>query len=318
MNTVDSARADLRCSVLLLFVTSTEMETLEEAAVERGLTFEKRSVRGPHSEKVEFFSLGMLGCYTVNAVRTKEGPLSYGGSASRAIYYRTITGASEIIQIGMAFGVNPQSQKIGDILVSTSLIPYDKRVVKDARESIEVPPPEGEIALQVALGATTSDLVNAASSKSEVSASDVRSCDNYVVDYSKAKRHPAKASLVNLFRNEATRTADFGRTAFGGMLSGGARISSRRFLGELVKGVPQAEDGVIGGEMEGVGLLSLSPPKEPMWIVVKGISDFADGVGGKVFEENRVRACKNAAHFVLSALINARRSGTGGNAHGFA
>ncbi|HSW46739.1 MAG TPA: hypothetical protein VLM89_14345 [Phycisphaerae bacterium] len=98
------------------------------------------------------------------------------------------------------------------------------------------------------------------------------------------------------------------------MLSGGARIFSRRFLVELVKGVPWAEDGIIGGDMEAVGLLSAAPADEPVWIVVKAISDFADEQRGGVhqneakkqqYQADRSNACLDSARFVLRALANA-------------
>ena len=49
--------------------------------------------------------------------------------------------------------------------------------------------------------------------------------------------------------------------------------------------------------MEGVGLLSVSPRKQPMWIVVKGICDFADENRDAEIAENRPLACQNAISF---------------------
>ena len=60
--------------------------------------------------------------------------------------------------------------------------------------------------------------------------------------------------------------------------------------------------------MEGVGLLSVSPANEPAWIVVKGISDFADENRDVVIEQYRPIACRNAADFVLRALLNAHHA----------
>ena len=64
---------------------------------------------------------------------------------------------------------------------------------------------------------------------------------------------------------------------------------------------------IIGGEMEGVGLLAASSSADdPIWCVVKGISDFADENRDANITESRSRACHNAANFVLSALQNER------------
>jgi nucleoside phosphorylase len=91
-------------------------------------------------------------------------------------------------------------------------------------------------------------------------------------------------------------------------LSGGSRVFSQPYLRDLliaVVGGP-GTGGYIGGEMEGVGLLSACEKANPVWVVVKGISDFADDDRHREIAVVRAQACRNAAHFVLCAL---RRSG---------
>jgi len=318
-----SLHDDLRCDILILFATSSEREKLEEAAKELRIAFDKRYTVGPHQEKVEYFSLGNVGNNRVNAFKTEMGPFGYGGSASRAIYYRTITGATAIIQVGMAFGIDPSGQRLGDVLVSTSLIPYDLREVRAvAMPRIEYPIgeleedypscPETEAAdagasPQEAMSTTeTGDQVNTHCDKEAQKHKGIDCSDEYIVDYSRAERHEAKQFLVKMFENAKESMTDEKRgyqVFFGGMLSGGARVFSRKFVKELVNGVPQAEDGVIGGEMEGVGLLSVSQKKYPLWCIVKGISDFGDENRDQVIKEWCPIACKNSALFVLSALM---------------
>jgi adenosylhomocysteine nucleosidase len=46
---------------------------------------------------------------------------------------------------------------------------------------------------------------------------------------------------------------------------------------------------------------------DPIWCVVKGISDFADESRDAEIERYRPFACQNAAEFVLSALENDAR-----------
>jgi nucleoside phosphorylase len=79
-----------------------------------------------------------------------------------------------------------------------------------------------------------------------------------------------------VFQAERERGVNPFQVHIGAFLSGGARIHSGLFRDELVTSVPAADDVIVGGEMEGVGLLSISPANDPVWIVVKGISDFAD------------------------------------------
>ena len=62
--------------------------------------------------------------------------------------------------------------------------------------------------------------------------------------------------------------------------------------------------------MEGLGLLSISPRENPSWIVIKGISDFADEDSDKVQAEEKAQACYNAARFVLQALQLERQQAT--------
>jgi len=91
-------------------------------------------------------------------------------------------------------------------------------------------------------------------------------------------------------------------------LSGAARVFSRYYLAELMSQVPGVKDGIVGGEMEGVGLLSVSPRTEPLWIVIKGICDFADEQRDVEIKKTRPVACQNSAMFVLRGLQNASQA----------
>ena len=178
------------------------------------------------------------------------------------------SGSFGIVQIGMAFGVQPVAQGLGDVLVSTSLIPYGNRVVRDHADG----------------------------------------GGRYLVDHREAGREAARASLVELFLRERHRDVDRDyRVHFGALLSGAARIHSASYRDELIRGAAAGVDPIVGGEMEGVGLLAASAgPDDPSWCIVKGISDFADSDRDHVIGEARAKACRNAADFVLSALQNDR------------
>jgi adenosylhomocysteine nucleosidase len=257
--TEDERRA-LQCDLLLFVATQTEEEQVLAAAPELGIAVEQRN-----SPLGDYYHLGQVGDSLVNAVRVEMGPLSSGGSASAGILFQQATTATGIIQVGMAFGVDRNRQAIGDVLVSTALLPYDAR---DART-------QG---------------------------------DRYIFEYQRVRRHPAKESLVRLFQAESDREEYGHRIAFGELLSGAARVFSRHYLAELLTLVPGVKDGIIGGEMEGVGLLSVSPRKQPLWIVVKGICDFADEKRDAEIVDNRPIACRNAARFVLATLQRAKQA----------
>jgi adenosylhomocysteine nucleosidase len=113
-----------------------------------------------------------------------------------------------------------------------------------------------------------------------------------------------RAFMRNLFEREIERGGHTFGTHVGTLLSGSARIFSAKFRDDLAGSVPPGRDRIVGGEMEGVGLLSVSPADKPLWAVVKGISDFADENRDGIIETTRQLACENAVRFVLSALRN--------------
>lgn len=256
------------CSLLVFLATPAEEDALVEALKGRGLPYEKIS----DPAVGEYHFLGTIGNEAVTAVRPARergrivmGAMGRLGSAARAIRLQRETGAQAIVQLGMAFGISPARQRLGDVLVSSSLIPYDNRDVRSR---------PGE------LGA-------------------------YYCDYSQANRQPARQSLVELFLREQRREGRSFEVHVGAMLSGAARIHSRTYRDELVRDVPAGDDPIVGGEMEGVGLLAASTaPDDPIWCVVKGISDFADEDRDSVIDAMRPIACRNAAEFMLSALVN--------------
>ena len=329
----DKEADELRCNVLILVTTTSERDALKSAAKEAGLSFRRCQVPGVG----RYYNRGMVGATKVNAAPTEMGSLGHQGAAARAIAFaekaldlHVATGASGIIQLGMGFGVDRASQRLGDVLVSTSLIPYDNRDVVAAAAVLEVmPPTESEPGGEIVLAESDSETAAPVSFTEQAEITpQLRAPAGvtvprhappsepppYKTDYTRATRQRAKESLLGMLQREANRGNYEHGIFFGGMLSGGARIFSCQFLAELVNGVPRAEDGIIGGDMEAVGLLSAAPADEPLWIVVKAISDFADEERGRVhqdeaarrqYEAERFDACLNSARFVLRALANA-------------
>ncbi len=246
---------ELSCHYLLFVATGTEKEELKKVAKESGFTFSRKKGR-----LGRYYDLGTIGISRVLAVRTQMGPFSYGGSASKAIYYMAETQAVGIISVGMSFGTDRSSQKIGDVLVSKTLLPYDNRdiVTEDGKMKVY---------------------------------------------YHRVRSHKSDARLFRLLRKESEQGKWKGRVHLGALLTGGARIRCRDYRNEL-RGIESSEP-IVGGEMEGVGLLSVSAPESPSWIVAKGICDFADEERDEIIKDTRSVACRNSALFVLNALKNA-------------
>lgn len=279
-----------QCSLLLFVATSSEEDALREAADARGIPFERnRDRRGLG----EYYWLGKVGDERVIAVRAKGmGPLFRGGSADLALRFCAATGASKLVQVGMAFGIAPKDQKFGDVLVSSSLIPYDYRDVR----------PIGSRRRRLLALAIEKLCLFVDALSRRGAATPTSYPDRYVIDYTRAIRQSASPVLVSLFQREQARGGRNFQVHVGALLSGAARIHTRIFRDELAQSVPAGDDRIVGGEMEGVGLLSAAD--KPNWCVVKGIVDFADEHRDAVYQQNRPTACRNAAEFVLSALVN--------------
>lgn len=124
----------------------------------------------------------------------------------------------------------------------------------------------------------------------------------YVSDHGKTTSLRAHGGLVAMFERASKRGQFPFRVSFGALLSGSARISSARFRDELAQTVLRdaAHGTPIGGDMEAAGLLSVAH----RWIVVKAISDFAEGSVSSTDDATRARACLNAVRFTLTALQN--------------
>lgn len=133
----------------------------------------------------------------------------------------------------------------------------------------------------------------------------------YVNDYSEVRVELPSLVLLDRFQREKRRTKFGFGVHVGAMLSGAARIHCAAYRDELLKTVPRGNEKFVGGEMEGVGLLSGSTRADnSIWCVVKGISDFADENRDNDIKRGREVAPYHAALFVLSSLVNDLRAST--------
>jgi nucleoside phosphorylase len=303
------------CSLLLFVATSAEENALKEQAAALELDFRKdpalTKLFRDRALRDEIWTLGTIGGETVVAVgrsrlkgSTVMGPHGRLGSAAKGVRYLAATGAQGIIQVGMAFGIARGQQEIGDVLVSTSLIPYDKRDVRPASNMMQG---WGQALTRkaAACGGVIGIPMRLAGEALADIGSNLRTKPLYFNDYSALEPEPARLELVERCLREKARTKfDFG-VHVGAMLSGAARIHCSGFRDELYLNVPHGNDPIVGGEMEGVGLLAAdTKADDPVWCVVKGISDFADERRDEDIKKGLILAPRNAARFVLSSLVN--------------
>jgi nucleoside phosphorylase len=246
------------CRTLLFVATPDELDELRAAAGELTLPFTPIE-----RESGTYYNLGQIGAGKVYVRKISMGAIGFEGSAARSIYCSNETGASNIVCVGMGFGVDPARQRPGDVLVSSSLLPYDLRRI---RSDAGLPK----------------------------------------YDYGNVHAFPAAGDLLRIFRRERERTERPYAVHVGAMLTGAAHISCRAYRDHLVARCARDER-IVGGEMEGAGILSLSAKSESRWIIAKGIIDFADEDRDRVYQNNRKSACRNAARFALEALTNERK-----------
>ena len=212
---------------------------------------------------------------------------------------RAETGATSLILMGTAFGMNRVQQRIGDVLVSDSVFLYDDRHAVDA----------GDAARLASILEAIGRVVDNGTSDRWTLVRRVRAFlgSGYALRYPSARR-PASGTCIERFRriaSELERTGELERVMIGTFLSGGARIESARFLEDLITSILAMDSPIIGGEMEAIGVVSASTPgdiDEPGWIVVKGIADFADAPSRAEIETNRTGAARSSARVVLRAL----------------
>jgi nucleoside phosphorylase len=255
--------------VLLFVATDTELQQLSDEARSRGLQWDEQT-----SELGQFWTLGQVGTYRVSAVRTKIGGLGVEGSGRNALYYMSATKAASLVCLGMAFGISRSLQSHGDVLVAERVFPYDIRKVVPARGLRRFLPWGGGPA--------------------------------WAYDYARTTTYSAKKELTRVFSEyELPPNAGF-KVHFGCLLTGSARIGARPYRDEIIKSCINVAPRIIGGEMEAVGFLPLDKPRRARWILVKGISDFADQQQSADANRYRTQACANAASFVLGALSSWR------------
>ena len=240
-----------KCDVLLFVATKTEKDALYDAAKARGITpTEQKSSIGL------FYSLGTLGNRRVLAVKTSTGGLGPTGSAANARFYVEATNAENIILVGMAFGIDPKSQKAGEVLVSSHVFPYDDRLVQEEDA-------------------------------------------DWQYDYSQRsiRQYKANEGLLRAVNEFLRKKNNKDRARVGCLLTGSALIYSTKYRDYLVDRASRAATNIIGGEMEAVGLLSLHPRDRAIWLVVKGVSDFAAAPLGEVPDEaNPVGVAESLSH----------------------
>nr|BBH93256.1 hypothetical protein KTA_14550 [Thermogemmatispora argillosa] len=114
-----------RCDVLLVTATDVEMRAVREVAVnEWKARFERQ-----YGRIETYYFLGEIGGAATWLVRTQMGALGPGGATLAVSEAISKLRPKAVIMVGIAFGLRPDEQQLGDILVSQQLMSYEPQRV---------------------------------------------------------------------------------------------------------------------------------------------------------------------------------------------
>ncbi len=126
-------------SDIILVVTANELETEFTHKKIKPLSGYEKIIKVYEGDITLY--LGLFGNYKIAHVQSSMGSISRDSSIMTVSTALSRTKARIVIMIGIAFGVNPNSQNFGDVLISESIIPYNpKRIGKETiKRGIEAP-----------------------------------------------------------------------------------------------------------------------------------------------------------------------------------
>lgn len=251
----------LSCDYLILTVTDVETSELFGELQDRY----GRSPMPTTGTMDTYNDLGSFGSVVPSRVyhlQCNMGSDTPGGSSVTTLSALIELKPQKVAMVGIAFGVDEGRQKIGQILVSESIKPYDFKKIGTRKILCKL-----------------------------VQQYEFRS-----------KEMHCAPNLQRLFKAvKYARTAsgrDTPTIEFGPLLSGQTLIDNLSFRNELLAHLGPA----IGGEMEGAGLCAAANFCPTKWIIVKAICDWADGTKHVNKNARQVEAARNAAQLLFDAL----------------
>jgi nucleoside phosphorylase/HEAT repeat protein len=223
----------------------------------------------------ETYYLGRFGLYSAAVTMCAMGSAGRNSAILATVAAIGNWKPRAVIVVGIAFGKDPESQRVATVLVSERVICYEPQRVGEKRD-LEEPRLEGGMV------------------KLEETAAKIQ-----------YRGAIAESGLTLLNRFQNVRDWQFVRPdgstcefEIGPILSGEKLIDDPRFKAHLFEHFTQA----IGGEMEGAGVYAASDYFDAEWIIVKAISDWADGNKAKKDENQPLAAAAavSLVHHVLS------------------
>lgn len=238
--------------IVLLTATDTELN----AVLDNLKPYPSKKSRFKIFEGPETYYLGKFAAFKAVVTKCRMGAIGEGSVILATEQAQRIWKPRAIIMVGIAFGKDPQKQKIGDVLVASQIISYEQQRVGEPVQHRGTTPP------------SNTTLLNRFEN--------VHNWEFFGID----------GSPCNL--------------RVGPILSGEKLIDEPEFKSALFQKFPQA----VGGEMEGSGLCAASGRVGVPWILVKSISDWADGkkdgIKDDEYQQLAAAAAVSLVHKVLS------------------
>jgi len=270
------------CTVLILTANSVEQNILT-----RKLYQEVNANKATANEEklVEIYADGCIYQFAyiqnikiVHMHPNSTSSFTLGGSANAVRSALERFRPKLVVSLGVAFGIEPEKQQLGDVILSGNVIPYDV-FNKDT---------DGVIRLRNDDKFFTHEALNAWNVLTRNS--------NFSLE-EKIKR----CSLIN-------RELNF-KWQYGTVLSGGSVLSNENKKQALLRAtIMNGEDKVIGGEMEGTGVYFECKKPDIPCIVIKGICDWGAEKNSwktaiNIVEESKRRASKEELKTITNDLV---------------
>ncbi len=221
-----------------------------------------------YTDKTGRYRIGYLGSYLIAHLHLLQQGSQREHAAITSINeaYQTISPLC-VIMVGIAFGRSSITQNLGDVLVSQTIKPYN-HVRRSAGDNGEC---------------ITED-----------------------------RNHPLTPghTILHLAQSRADQVNAMPlkyKVHVGTILTGEELIDDKIYKEKLIEAFSTADQDIIGGEMEAVGLASAMLYHSNInWLVIKAISDWADGAKNKNKTKYQKEAAQNAVDFCVK-LFNTDR-----------
>lgn len=120
----------IKSQISFLIVTATDIETREVLNNFSELPSEQGIIEVAIANQTYY--VGILGVYKVVLVQSKMGSTAPNSSLLTTLRAIEVWNPKAILMVGIAFGIDPKKQRIGDVLISSHIIPYENtRINKD-------------------------------------------------------------------------------------------------------------------------------------------------------------------------------------------